>query len=76
MFQKGVGQVFVILGNEIGAIVFDVGRDSLSVIAAIRSLSCDNCLYAWIGNIFTDSAFIVSAEDKPPGTAWMCIVVF
>ena len=59
MLQKRIGEVFLITGHKIGAVVFQVCRDAIRIFLSIRSNAGNNCFNTRICDFRTNTIFIV-----------------
>ena len=59
MVKQFISKRIRVLGDEIGAIIFQIGRDAFCI-----AISLDDTLDSFVGNFFTDIILIIGAEDE------------
>ena len=73
VFQQGIREIFVILGNKIGMVVLNICRQTHRIFTSILSLTCNNSFDTRIGNFFTNATFIIRTENEMATAVLFCI---
>ena len=68
--EQLIGKRIRVLGDEIGAIIFQIGRDAFHI-----AISLDDTFDTFIGDLFTDVVLIIGTKNKLTITTFVIMIV-